>query len=94
MKNKFLEGDWIKASRKGKTESLNKAGYVLKVSEDDILVRFLSGNTLVVPKSWAENLDDVLTEVDLKALIDLSLDLRDEHLFRMCVRDLQALQGK
>lgn len=47
MKNKFLEGDWIKASRKGKRESLNKASYILKVSEDDILVRFLSGNTLV-----------------------------------------------
>lgn len=94
MKNKFLEGDWIKASRKDKRETLNKEGYVLKVSEDDILVRFLSGNTLVVPKSWAENLDEVLTEVDLKALIDLSLDLRDEHLFRMCVRDLQALRDK
>ena len=94
MKNKFLEGDWIKASRKGKRETLNKAGYVLKVSEDDILVRFLSGNTLVVPKSWAENLDEALTEADLKVLIDLSLDLRDEHFFRMCVRDLQALQGK
>ncbi|WP_144498815.1 hypothetical protein [Bacillus pumilus] len=93
MKNKFLEGDWIKASRKGKRETLNKEGYVLKVAEDDILV-ILSGNTLVVPKSWAENLDEVLTEVDLKALIDLSLDLRDEHLFRMCVRDLQALQDK
>ncbi|MGN7855762.1 hypothetical protein [Bacillus sp. 22483] len=51
MKNKFLEGDWIKASKKGKREQLNKAGYVLKVAEDDILVRFLSGNTLVVPKS-------------------------------------------
>ncbi|WP_239646686.1 hypothetical protein [Bacillus zhangzhouensis] len=47
MKNKFLEGDWIKASRKGKREPLNKAGYVLKVDEGDILVRFLSGNTLL-----------------------------------------------
>lgn len=84
----------IKASRKDKRETLNKEGYVLKVSEDDILVRFLSGNTLVVPKSWAENLDEALTEDDLKALIDLSLDLRDEHFFRMCVRDLQALQSK
>lgn len=36
MKNKFLEGVWIKASRKGKRETLNKAGYVLKVAEDDI----------------------------------------------------------
>jgi len=94
MKNKFLEGDWIKASRKGKREPLNKEGYVLKVAEDDILVRFLSGNTLVVPKSWAESLGVALTEADLKALIDLSLDLRDEHLFRMCVRDLQVLQSK
>ncbi|MEE3612403.1 hypothetical protein [Bacillus altitudinis] len=75
-------------------ETLNKEGYVLKVSEDDILVRFLSGNTLVDPKSWDENLDEALTEDDLKALIDLSLDLRDEHFFKMCVRDLQALQGK
>ncbi|AKC66099.1 MULTISPECIES: S8 family serine peptidase [Bacillus] len=63
MKNKFLEGDWIKASKKGKREQLNKAGYVLKVAEDDILVRFLSGNTLVVPKSWAENLDEALIVV-------------------------------
>ncbi|MFP7312748.1 hypothetical protein [Bacillus safensis] len=94
MKNKFLEGDWIKASRKGKRETLNKAGYVLKVSEDDILLRFLSGNTLIVPKSWAENLDEALTEANLKMLIDLSLDLRDEHLFRMCIRHLQNLQGK
>ncbi|WGI66158.1 hypothetical protein QEN29_25130 [Escherichia coli] len=53
-------------------ETLNKEGYVLKVSEDDILVRFLSGNTLVDPKSWDENLDEALTEDDLKALIDLS----------------------
>lgn len=30
----------------------------------------------------------------LKMLIDLSLDLRDEQLFRMCIRDLQSLQGK
>ncbi|MFB8734117.1 hypothetical protein ACEQPO_09695 [Bacillus sp. SL00103] len=64
MKNKFLEGDWIKASGKAR-ETLNKEGYVLKVSEDDILVRFLSGNTLVVPKSWAENLDEVLTEDEI-----------------------------
>ncbi|CAL8896520.1 hypothetical protein BPJM79_190028 [Bacillus pumilus] len=42
----------------------------------------------------AENLDEALTEDDLKALIHLSLDLRDEHFFKMCVRDLQALQGK
>ncbi|WP_178897040.1 hypothetical protein [Bacillus altitudinis] len=66
----------IKASRKDKRETLNKEGYVLKVSEDDILVRFLSGNTLVVPKSWAENLDEALTEDDLKVLIDLSLDFK------------------
>ena len=60
----------------------------------NILVKTLKGKYTAVPKHWAKNLDVTITEGDLKALIDLSLDIKDKHLFKMYVRDLQALQGK
>lgn len=93
MKNTFLEGDW--ASKKGKREPLNQADYVLKVSEDDILVRFLSGNTMVVPKSRAKNLDGWDTYWSWFKAADWTLfKFKGRKLLKMCVIDFQALRGK
>ncbi|MCY7570973.1 hypothetical protein [Bacillus pumilus] len=91
---KIVEGDWVEALGEVARRMFHISGYVLKVTDRNILVKPLKGESAAVPKHWAKNLDVTITEDDLKALIDLSLDLNDEHLFRMCVRDLQALQGK
>ncbi|KIL23751.1 MULTISPECIES: hypothetical protein [Bacillus] len=90
----IVEGDWVEALGEVARRMFHISGYVLKVTDKNILVKPLKGKSTAVPKHWAKNLDDALTESDLKALIDLSLDIKDEHLFRMCVRDLQALQSK
>ncbi|WP_260851773.1 hypothetical protein, partial [Bacillus pumilus] len=92
--SKIVKGDWVEALVEDNRRIFHISGYVLVVSEDEILLRFLSGNSLVVPKSWVQKLDVKLTEGDLKVLIDLSLDLKDKHLFKMFVRDLKAIQGK
>ncbi|EDW22514.1 hypothetical protein FO510_05835 [Bacillus pumilus] len=91
---KIVEGDWVEALGEVNRRMFHISGYVVKISEDELLVKSLKGKYTAVPKHWAKNLDVTITEDDLKALIDLSLDLNDEHLFRMCVRDLQALQRK
>ncbi|MED5223178.1 hypothetical protein [Bacillus safensis] len=90
----IVEGDWVEALGEVARRMFHISGYVLKVTDKNILVKPLKGKSTAVPKHWVKNLDEALTESDLKALIDLSLDIKDEHLFRMCVRDLQALQGK
>ncbi|MFN3092772.1 hypothetical protein [Bacillus pumilus] len=93
MRN-IVEGDWVEALDEVNRRMFHISGYVVKISDDELLVKTLKGKYTAVPKHWAKNLDVTITEDDLKALIDLSLDLNDEHLFRMCVRDLQALQRK
>ncbi|WP_144514927.1 hypothetical protein [Bacillus pumilus] len=82
--SKIVKGDWVEALVEDNRRIFHISGYVLVVSEDEILLRFLSGNSLVVPKSWVQKLDVKLTEGDLK----------DKHLFKMFVRDLKAIQGK
>ncbi|MGM0969416.1 MAG: hypothetical protein ACQEWR_12670 [Bacillota bacterium] len=91
---KIVEGDWVEALGEVNRRMFHISGYVVKISEDELLVKSLKGKYTAVPKHWAKNLDVTITKDELKALIDLSLDLNDEHLFRMCVRDLQALQRK
>ncbi|MDR4995363.1 hypothetical protein RGT17_08935 [Bacillus altitudinis] len=90
----IVEGDWVEALGEVNRRMFHISGYVVKISEDELLVKSLKGKYTAVPKHWAKNLDVTITKDELKALIDLSLDLNDEHLFRMCVRDLQALQRK
>ncbi|MBU4617858.1 hypothetical protein [Bacillus sp. GG161] len=92
--NPIVEGDWVEALGEVKRRVINIYGYVLKVTDKDIWVKPLKGKVTAVPKHWTKNLDVTITKDELKALIDLSLDLNDEHLFRMCVRDLQAFLDK
>ncbi|MCM3365301.1 hypothetical protein QLH48_05170 [Bacillus safensis] len=92
--SKIVEGDWLEALGEVNRRMFHISGYVVKISEDELLVKPLKGKSTAVPKHWAKNLDVTITKDELKALIDLSLDLNDEHLFRMCVRDLQAFLDK
>ncbi|MGE6671014.1 hypothetical protein [Bacillus altitudinis] len=91
---KIVEGDWVEALGEVNRRMFHISGYVVKISEDELLVKSLKGKYTAVPKHWVKNLDVTITKDELKALIDLSLDLNDEHLFRMCVRDLQAFLDK
>ncbi|EKF34347.1 MULTISPECIES: hypothetical protein [Bacillus] len=90
----IVEGDWVEALGEVARRMFHISGYVLKVTDKNILVKPLKGKSTAVPKHWVKNLDVTITKDELKALIDLSLDLNDEHLFRMCVRDLQAFLDK
>ncbi|CAI7725076.1 MULTISPECIES: hypothetical protein [Bacillus] len=91
---KIVEGDWVEALGEVNRRMFHISGYVVKISEYELLVKPPKGKSTAVPKHWAKNLDVTITKDELKALIDLSLDLNDEHLFRMCVRDLQAFLDK
>lgn len=93
MRN-IVEGDWVEALGEVDRRMFHISGYVVKISEGEILVKTTKGKYTAVPKHWVKNLDVTITKDELKALIDLSLDLNDEHLFRMCVRDLQAFLDK
>ncbi|MER3121064.1 hypothetical protein [Bacillus altitudinis] len=93
MRN-IVEGDWVEALGEVDRRMFYISGYVVKISEGEILVKTTKGKYTAVPKHWVKNLDVTIIKDELKALIDLSLDIKDEHLFRMCVRDLQALRGK
>ncbi|MGP3738386.1 hypothetical protein ACTWKB_02650 [Bacillus sp. 4A_MP2] len=91
---KIVEGDWVEVVGKGDHKHLRASGYVLEIVERKLLIKSCSGRMGVYPQDWAKNMDVTVTEAGLKDLIELSLDIKDEPLFRMCVRDLQALQGK
>lgn len=93
MRN-IVEGDWVEALGEVDRRMFHISGYVVEISEGEILVKTTKGKYTAVPKHWVKNLDVTITKDELKALIDLSLDLNDEHLFRMCVRDLQAFMDK
>ncbi|QNP15587.1 hypothetical protein H9S87_13770 [Bacillus pumilus] len=91
---KIVEGDWVEALGEVDRRMFHISGYVVKISEDELLVKPLKGKSTAVPKHWAKNLDVTITEAGLKDLINLSLDIKDKHLFEMYMRDLQALQCK
>ncbi|MEK4568742.1 hypothetical protein [Bacillus sp. FSL K6-3458] len=90
----IVEGDWVEALGEVNRRMFHISGYVVKISEDELLVKPLKGKSTAVPKHWAKNLDVTITEAGLKDLINLSLDIKDKHLFEAYVRDLQALQCK
>ncbi|MES9786534.1 hypothetical protein [Bacillus pumilus] len=90
----IVEGDWVEALGEVDRRMFHISGYVVKISEGEILVKTTKGKYTAVPKHWVKNSGVAVTEAGLKDLINLSLDIKDEHLFRMCIRDLQALQGK
>ncbi|WP_332277012.1 hypothetical protein [Bacillus pumilus] len=91
---KIVEGDWVEALGEVNRRMFHISGYVVKISEAELLVKPLKGKSTAVPKHWAKNLDVTVTEAGLKDLIDMSLDIKDKHLFEMYMRDLQALQSK
>ncbi|MBD3861324.1 hypothetical protein IEE86_16490 [Bacillus sp. 28A-2] len=91
---KIVEGDWVEALGEVNRRMFHISGYVVKISEYELLVKPPKGKSTAVPKHWAKNLDVAITEAGLKDLINLSLDIKDKHLFEMYVRDLQALQSK
>ncbi|HFU4567779.1 hypothetical protein [Bacillus pumilus] len=90
----IVEGDWVEALGEVNRRLFHISGYVVKISEDELLVKPLKGKSTAVPKHWAKNLDVTVTEAGLKDLINMSLDIKDKHLFEMYTRDLQALQSK
>ncbi|MBU5260767.1 hypothetical protein KQI25_16395 [Bacillus pumilus] len=91
---KIVEGDWVEVVGKGDHKDLRARGYVLEIVEGKLLIKSCSGRMGVYPQDWAKNMDVTVTEAGLKDLIELSLHIKDEHLFRMCMHDLQALQCK
>ncbi|QLI78760.1 hypothetical protein [Bacillus pumilus] len=92
--SKIVKGDWVEVIGKGDHKDLRVRGYVLEVAEGELLIKSCLGRMGVYPQDWAKNMDVMVTEAGLKDLINLSLDIKDKHLFEMYMRDLQALQCK
>ncbi|MCY7691762.1 hypothetical protein MH111_14990 [Bacillus altitudinis] len=91
---KIVEGDWVEVVGQDDRKGLYVLGYVLEVIGGQLLVMSHVGQMGVYPKDWIQKLDITITEAGLKDLINMSLDIKDKHLFETYVRDLQALQCK
>ncbi|PRS29901.1 hypothetical protein [Bacillus pumilus] len=90
----IVKGDWVEVVGQDDREGLYVLGYVLETTGGNLLIKSRFGRMGVYPEDWAKNLDVTVTEAGLKDLIDMSLDIKDKHLFEMYTRDLQALQSK
>lgn len=90
----IVKGDWVEVVGKGDHKDLLVRGYVLDIDNGEILIKSCLGRKGIYPEDWAKNMDVTVTEAGLKDLINMSLDIKDKHLFETYVRDLQALQSK
>lgn len=69
MRN-IVEGDWVEALGEVNRRRFHISGYVVKIFEDELLVKLCKGKSTAVPKHWTKNLDVTITKDELKALID------------------------
>ncbi|MGM0964702.1 MAG: hypothetical protein ACQEWR_01185 [Bacillota bacterium] len=90
----IVKGDWVEVVGKGDHKHLRVQGYVLEIAEGELLIKSRSGRMGVYPEDWAKNTDVMVTEAGLKDLINLSLDIKDKHLFEMYMHELRVLQSK
>lgn len=95
----IVEGQWVTVSKGDWSEINNLTGIIVKTNDYDRIVKIqitspenYFGRLLTLPYGHIKLLKAELTELDIKNMIDVALDIKDYNMFKHYVSKLPKLE--